>query len=530
MAIEKNIKVTVDTTGAVKEVDNLTTSLDNLGDAGEKSTDRYSGAIRKSNPLVEKLNAATGGLANSFLDVGDAAKKAGVGMKAALISSGIGIAVVALGLIVEHWESIVNFVQGTNDSLELQNQKLDSQLKNVRLRVSENELLEKSLTAQGKSTDDILKAKDKLLQAEQFIILAKIENLRATRLEAIEEAKKLNVLEQYLNLLATGSRGQGTGIISEEDQLEIDEFNNQILELNNSLVNLGIQRDALANPDRGKKEVKKKADKKKDDTKIDFDDSALKVLETETRKLEQLAQIRQDFADRNRDNQLAQLEIDRERKVDEINELIEDEIFKEQALLEVNKFYDGEEAKLRDANKLANEKAAEDVAKTEQEQRQRTHDFTVALAGQTLDIIGNLAKEGSELSKGVAVAQAIQDTYKGAVAAYAAGSSVGGPAGLVLGPIAAGLAVVAGLTNIKKILATKPIETSAPGGSGGGGGGRAPAAPSFNLVQGTASNQIADSLQSQNAPVKAFVVSSDVTTSQELDRNIVRDNSLQHIC
>jgi hypothetical protein len=148
----------------------------------------------------------------------------------------------------------------------------------------------------------------------------------------------------------------------------------------------------------------------------------------------------------------------------------------------------------------------------------------VKLADQTLSNIASLAKEGSDLAKGVAVAQATMDTFKGAVSAYAAGSSVGGPAGLVLGPVSAALAVAAGLGNIKKILSTKPIEKGAPSGAASGGGAAVPQAPAFNLVEGSGTNQIAESIGGQNKPLQAFVVSSEVTTAQGLDRNIV-DNS-----
>lgn len=167
-------------------------------------------------------------------------------------------------------------------------------------------------------------------------------------------------------------------------------------------------------------------------------------------------------------------------------------------------------------------KAAEEQMATDK----AVQDNKFNVASQTLDLIGSLAKEGSDLAKGVAVAQATMDTYKGAVAAYAAGSSVGGPAGLVLGPVMAGLAVAAGLANIKKILATKPIEKGAPSAAGAAGGGGAPQAPSFNLVQGTGSNQIAQSINTQQQPVQAFVVSSNVTTAQSMDRNIVENSSL----
>ena len=83
---------------------------------------------------------------------------------------------------------------------------------------------------------------------------------------------------------------------------------------------------------------------------------------------------------------------------------------------------------------------------------------------------------------------------------------------------------IAGAINVKKILSTKPVTTSAPS-IGGGGSGGAPA-PSFNVVAGTGSNQIAQSLANQDTPIKAFVVSSDVSTSQSRDRNIVQNASL----
>lgn len=65
--------------------------------------------------------------------------------------------------------------------------------------------------------------------------------------------------------------------------------------------------------------------------------------------------------------------------------------------------------------------------------------------------------------------------------------------------------------------------TSSIGGSGGGGSVSAPPAPpSFNVVGGTSAGEemVASTIASVNQnPIKAYVVSSDVTTSQELQRN-----------
>ena len=56
----------------------------------------------------------------------------------------------------------------------------------------------------------------------------------------------------------------------------------------------------------------------------------------------------------------------------------------------------------------------------------------------------------------------------------------------------------------------------APSAGGQAGGSQA---PSFNLVEGTDSNAIQNSITGQsNAPVKAYVTSGDITTAQQADR------------
>jgi len=68
---------------------------------------------------------------------------------------------------------------------------------------------------------------------------------------------------------------------------------------------------------------------------------------------------------------------------------------------------------------------------------------------------------------------------------------------------------------------------SAPSGGGGATGGAAPAAPSFNVVGASATNQLAQTIGNKEAqPIKAYVVSNDVTTAQSLDRNIIQSASI----
>jgi hypothetical protein len=66
------------------------------------------------------------------------------------------------------------------------------------------------------------------------------------------------------------------------------------------------------------------------------------------------------------------------------------------------------------------------------------------------------------------------------------------------------------------------------GGGGDSGGGGTPPNPQaqFNIVGQSGTNQLAESIASkQNQPQRAFVVSSDVTTAQSLDRNKVESST-----
>jgi len=142
---------------------------------------------------------------------------------------------------------------------------------------------------------------------------------------------------------------------------------------------------------------------------------------------------------------------------------------------------------------------------------------------QSLGQIANLVGENSKFGKAIAVSQAIIDTYVGANKALAQGGIFGG--------IAAAGVIASGLANVKTILSTK--EPAPPSFASGGGGSATsvpsppPAPPAFNIVGASQGNQLADAIAGQQQkPVKAFVVSREVTSAQELDRNAVRDASI----
>ena len=173
------------------------------------------------------------------------------------------------------------------------------------------------------------------------------------------------------------------------------------------------------------------------------------------------------------------------------------------------------------ANKKENAETQEQIEKRKQQAREQY----LSAGANTLQQASQLLGESTASGKALAVAATTIQTYQSATSAYAslAGIPVVGPA---LGGIAAGVAVASGLANVKKILSVK-----VPGGGGGGGnvpsGGGAPSAPQFNVVGNSGVNQLAGIMATnEQTPVKAYVVPSDVTTGQSLDRNIIRNASL----
>lgn len=171
----------------------------------------------------------------------------------------------------------------------------------------------------------------------------------------------------------------------------------------------------------------------------------------------------------------------------------------------------------------------ENIWKREQEiaaAKKKAQQDALTATADTLGQISNLFGEQTAVGKASAIAEATISTYLSAQKAY--DSTIGVPVvGPVLAPINAGLAIAAGIKNIKAIASVKT--PNGGGASGGGvsnnfGGATANTqAPSFNLVGNSGMNQLA---QIQQQPIQAYVVSGEVTSAQSLDRNRVKNATL----
>ena len=138
-----------------------------------------------------------------------------------------------------------------------------------------------------------------------------------------------------------------------------------------------------------------------------------------------------------------------------------------------------------------------------------------------LSSVAQMVGENTIAGKALAVASASINTYLGATKALATYPPP-------FGAIAAGVVIAGGLLQVKKIISTKipkPPGTNLRGSSGGGGGGASVPATTVPQIQTAQAleqdtgSQISETIAaSSQRPVQAYVVSTEVSSVQSLDR------------
>jgi hypothetical protein len=207
--------------------------------------------------------------------------------------------------------------------------------------------------------------------------------------------------------------------------------------------------------------------------------------------------------------------------------------------------YFAEEADRKAKEDEDKKKAHEEELKQKEEIRQATLnnlDTIRAVAGEETAIGKALfiAKQGMIIKEQIMKAKATLSELGliaakgGADIASGAGATakVGFPQNIPL--LIAFAAQAAGIfASIKSAVNAAKGSASKMGGSGGSSSVQTPrisvesVAPAFNVVGASETNQLAQAIgQDEKQPIKAFVVSNDVSTAQALDRNIVETASI----
>lgn len=468
MAIEKVINIRVndgELDGLQQELNQVAAGFDKV-DSEAKKADKSVDDVASNGGAIAILDQLTGGLATRLRDAYEASKLFNVSLKAtrgALIATGIGAFVVAVGLLVEYWDDIVNFVNQTNEKLQRQ---IDLKNDLVDILNHELELLdlqEESLKLQGKSTVEIQEKRKEILETLIQENEAQLELLKTQQKRELSQAAELTLWQKIQ--VATGNAvAAAEGIISEEELERLDELREGIQATEKSIAQLRVNLLKANNPE--------------------------EEAGTPRTQREQVSTVS---------------ELSPEQLV-ELDTLIQFEdaktrIYEESA--EVRKFIADEEAAYKRTLLMAE----------------------ADLLGQ----FGGLLQQLDEDNKGLAIAgiiaQQVASTAKIIMAtteanakAVAVSPLTAGQPWVTLNTISAGLGIASGVA-----AATKAISQLGGGGSPSREGFQAQgqSAPSFNVVGTSGVNQLAQSLNQDQNPIQAYVVGSNVTTQQALDRNII---------
>lgn len=559
MAKVVEVELVAKTDGAVAGVNKVDQAVKKTARSAKKTSKELSGMQQIGGAVLGKLDQMTGGLASKLVAVGKAAKLSGKAMKTALISSGIGAAVVAVGLLVEHWDDIVDFVSDTNKELEkqivLNNQNLDAvdlKLRNLKSQIE----LEKK---QGKNVDSLIEKEKALIKEKRDTLLKSIEDEKSALRKLEIETETLTIAER----IRQGKKGISE-ITEEENEALIkqrqilSDLENKYTEFESSLLDPVKKVEAA-----GETDAEKLAEQQRQ-----------KEIDDKAKSIEEITKLEDEFLQSQLSKEQQEINVARDKYFTLIEEAkkygLDTTLLEEARLSEISnitKKYEDEAKEKRAEERATNLEAfnernndrlkrIEENAKRELEIQQDLADAEANILDAKLNfassgvaLLGQIAGESKAMSaglliveKGLAIADVIINASRSIATAKANLAATPAVIGVVPNPMYA----VQAATTAKGILSTKLSAAASiatitaqaiPGLSGGGGGGSRSVgggggdtgsqAPAFNVVGASGETQLADAIGSQTQrPARAYVVSNDVTTAQELDRNIIEGASI----
>ena len=255
-------------------------------------------------------------------------------------------------------------------------------------------------------------------------------------------------------------------------------------------------------------------------------DKALeKEKEDELKRLESIKEIQDEFKaleeDEKAETEIQKIELEQARKLQELVDLDATESQK----ADIIAFYDKKILKSK-------EKSAKDKEKLEQIRKKQT----LTDAKNTFNQIAELAGKDSKVGKALAIASATISGVEGVQNAYTTAQKSPITTFFPAYPIVQ--AALAGAVAAKNIATIRSVN---PTGRSGASRVSAPSpstpstpapqaqaqSPNFGINDSTGVNQLAQSIGGQaQRPVRTFVVASDVTSAQSLDRNIISGASI----
>lgn len=395
--------------------------------------------------------------------------------------------------------------------------KLQAQLE-AETNLGKREKLFKSIKASERRQKD-LSDSIRGLSREKSSIEGEIDEL-VGQIETVDRPKSTRKK-------TTGGSGKSKEDIEKEEAIKLAELKEKI-------------RDAEANKEDEARALELIKIKEQNEKLLkEAEDKNLKTEQLETSLNERLEAKQKEFDEIDKKREEAKEAKENAKTLKKQNKLIEEltlnKEFEELSFDEQRELINKREAilledkVLSDKQKLKLEKQFK-KAKDEIDQAEfRAKQQTLAKTGQALDQLGAIAGEQTAAGKGLAIASATINTFRGVSDALAAKTAT--PFETALKFVNAASILSSGLQNVKKIVSVQipKVKGANTSVSTGGGGGDASISqpPSFNIVGASDTNQLAEAIGEQTQqPVQAFVVANDVTTAQSLENNIVEGATL----
>ena len=571
--VKTEVEIVVNTTNATK-------SIDEVGSAVDDAAGKFENLSAGAEGATAVIDEATGGLATRVKNVGQglismgksavtsfrAAIAGANGMKAALISTGIGAIVVALGTIAAYWEDIVGFVSGASE------EQLDLLERTEATRDATQETLtalegsENILKLQGKSereirdlkiqqTDEVIAATKAVLEQEKVLRQSQIDAAKRNQeylsygiqfvmfgitsiLAVIDAASEglvaLGIIEEGLTTRRDASEYVASFVfdpeaVAEEADATIKETEEALLKLQNQRAGYIVsnQQQDQAAADQAAADAKAAREAEEAEAKAHAEKMlAIRQAQEaeEAAQLEAMSEALDEVYQKQLSAQDQELNAIRE-KYFQLEEFYKDDADAAAAI---------EEQKQKDIqaiqDKYREEERKKDAALQQAKVKLATDSLSVlnSLAQAALEGNDKRAKTAFRIGKALSLSQAVINTAQAVSAALAQTTDVTPTQSLRFAN-----AALAGAQGLAQILTISKQQFN-PSGGAGGGAASVPRPSAFRPTmsfepQGLNSgiglnespnlgNQIAESLS--GSPIKAYVVSQEVQTQAKMNRKI----------
>ena len=544
------------------KVDSLNDASKNLSGSGFEMLKQGFGQISEGlmNLDFDKVKAGLTGMGAGFTSMGQQAKAAFTGIKGAIAATGIGLLVIALGTIYAYWDDIKGVVNG----LTTEHKRLNAEAeKNVKISKDNLDIIsqqENILKLQGKTEKEILNMKIAATAEAVEETKIKLHQQKATRDAQIDAAKRNKaILEGFITFiqapivlllkgidlagkalgkdfgLAKGFTGSIAGLLFDPEKVATD-VDSSIAESEKGL-------RALENASAGHKlainNIDKEGNEKREAAQKAFDDAriqAAKDLEAELKAIRDEAanQLILDEAallDSFAESQLTEQQREQNAIYDKYFAIIQAKKQNGEDILELETNLASEIAAVQEKygkEEIENEKAVLETKKA-------IRDANVSNIEAGFGLLKTLAGENEGLQAGAiigesaaGVARTIINTQTSnaataaqgaALAIPTAGASVAAAAKLVVANnISAGIAIATNIAATAKALS----QLGGGGGAGGSASGGSPAPTSTTPAPQMMSGAFELGGGGKPEPVKAFVVTDEMSNSQSQLANIRR--------